>query len=83
MKLSNTVLTVPAAPASITITPIAPNVCGARRYRYAAPALPAAGATTTAASGYVWAFVGTLGANATIDSGTVNSQVITVQPTSS
>ncbi len=77
-KLTNILLTVPAAPASITITPIVTNVCGAKRYRYAAPALPAATTTKGAATGYQWAFTGTLGSNAVIDSGTVNSQVIMV-----
>lgn len=77
-KLTNILLTVPAAPASITITPIVTNVCGAKRYRYAAPALPAATTTKGAATGYQWAFTGTLGSNAVIDSGAVNSQAIMV-----
>jgi len=75
-KLNNTLYTVPTAPASITITPIVTNICGAKRYRYAAPALPASTTTAVAATGYIWQFKGVLGA--TIDSGTVNSRVITV-----
>jgi hypothetical protein len=75
-KLLNTLFTVPTAPATITITPIVINVCGAKRYRYAAPALPAATTTTVGASGYIWAITGVLGAR--IDSGNIGSQVITV-----
>ena len=75
-KLINTLFTVPAAPASITITPIETKLCGAKRYRFTAPVLPIATTTTVAATGYVWAFTGVLGAS--IDSGTVNSKVITV-----
>jgi len=82
MKLSNTLLATPAAPASITITAVAPSVCGAKVYRYAAPALPGATATVTAATGYVWSFTGSLGSNASIDSGDVNSRVIRVVYTS-
>jgi peroxiredoxin family protein len=82
VKLSNTALNVPAAPTAITITAIQTNVCGARIYRYAAPALPAATATTTAAIGYEWSFTGPLGTDATIDSGDVNSRIIVVSYTS-
>ena len=78
-KLSNTLLSVPAAPASLTITAIQTNVCGAKIYRYAAPSLPAATTTSVAATGYVWSFTGTLGANAILDSGTISSQVIRVK----
>jgi len=75
-KLINTLFTVPAAPASITITPIVTNVCVGKRYRFTAPSLPIATTTTVAASGYQWVFTGVLGAS--IDSGDVNSKVITV-----
>jgi hypothetical protein len=74
-KLTNTALNVPAAPASITITSVAQNVCGARRYRYTAPALPAPTTTTGVATGYVWDFVGAL--SATVDSGSLTSRVFT------
>ena len=77
-KLTNTAITVPAAPASITVTAVSSNVCGARVYTYAAPALPAATATAGAATGWLWSFTGTLGANAQIIAGDVNSQTITV-----
>ena len=82
LKLSNAALNVPLAPTSITITAIAPSVCGAKVYRYAAPNLPLATTTAGAATGWVWSFTGTLGANASIDSGDVNSQKIVVRYTS-
>jgi hypothetical protein len=82
LKLTNTAITVPAAPASITITPVTITVCGNRVYRYAAPALVGATATAGAASGWLWSFTGTLGANAVIDSGDASSQVIRVKFTS-
>ena len=81
-KLSNTALNPPAAPSAITITPVSATTCGARVYRYAAPTLPLATTTTGAATGYVWSFTGTLGANATIDSGDAGSRVILVRYTS-
>ncbi len=85
-KLSNTVLAVPAAPTGISITAVSPSTCGAKIYRYRAPSITtamAAGTTTVApVTGYLWSFKGTLGANAVVDSGTVNSQVILVKYTS-
>jgi len=80
-KLSNTLFTVPAAPTSITITPILTNVCVGKRYRFTAPSLPIATSTTVAANGYKWIFTGVLGAS--IDSGDANSKVITVTFSSS
>jgi hypothetical protein len=84
-KLSNVALAVPAAPTALTITAVAPSVCGAKVYRYAAPAITTALATGTATvapvTGYLWSFTG-LGTNAVIDSGDVNSQVIRVSYTS-
>jgi len=85
-KLMNKVLLKPAAPSSITITALSTNVCGNRVYRFSAPALPAAVytelATITAATGYLWSFVGSFGSNAVIDSGTINSRKIRVVFTS-
>ncbi len=82
-KLTNVATAVPVAPTSLTITAIETNVCGARKYRYAAPStVPAATATLAAPTGWLWSFTGTLGNNAFIDSGDVNSQVITVTFTS-
>ena len=84
LRLTNTLLTAPLAPASITVTPInLANTCGNRVYRYAAPALAPATATAGAATGWLWSFTGTLGENATIDSGDVSSRVIVVRYTSS
>jgi hypothetical protein len=82
-KLSNTLLAAPAAPASITIA-IKADVCNARKYRYIAPSpLPVATATAGAASGYLWSTpTGTVGSTGTIDSGSVNSSIITVTYTS-
>jgi len=80
-KLTNVVTTAPIAPTAVTITSVSPTACGARVYRYSAPALPAATATAAGATGYEWAFTGTLGANATIDSGDVNSRTILVRYT--
>ena len=81
-KMSNLKLNVPTAPASITIQAIQTNVCGARKYRYIAPNLPAATTTAGAATGYVWSFVGTLASTMTIDSGSLTSQKLTVTFTS-
>jgi len=78
LKLSNTLLNPPSAPASIVVTPLQTNVCGLRIYRYSAPELPAASTSTVAATGYLWSFTGTLGANASIDSGSLNSREIRV-----
>jgi hypothetical protein len=84
-KLSNIAIVPPAAPAAITITPMIVNECGLRVYRYSAPALPGSSVAATgavaAATGYQWSFTGTLGANATIDSGEVNSRTIVVRYT--
>jgi len=81
-KMSNTKLSAPAAPTAITITGIQTNVCGERKYRYSAPALPAASTTAGVATGYVWELKGTLGLNATIDSGSLTSRTFTVTYTS-
>jgi len=81
-KLTNTVLTVPSAPASITITAIQTNVCANRIYRYTAPVLPVATTTASAATGYVWSFVGTLGTNAVVDSGSLTSRIVRMKFTS-
>jgi uncharacterized protein (TIGR02145 family) len=80
-KLTNAVLSVPAVPASITITPVLTNVCSGKLYRYTAPALPIATTSATAATGYQWSFTGNLGSNAVIDSGDASSKVILVRYT--
>jgi hypothetical protein len=57
--------TLPTLPSSITATAVVNNVCGARVYRYAAPALP------VGATGYNWQLPtgSSLALSATLDSG--------------
>jgi hypothetical protein len=82
-KLTNTLLGTPLAPASITIQTKS-DLCNARTYRYIAPAtLPLATSAVGAATGYLWSTpTGTVGSTGTIDSGNVNSRIITVTYTS-
>jgi hypothetical protein len=65
--------TVPAAPASLTATLVS-DVCGARVYRYTAPALPLGSATATAATGYTWTLPtgSAVATSATLDSGVLS-----------
>jgi hypothetical protein len=79
LKLTNTLLGAPLAPASITITKITDSACGKPRYRYTAPVLPVATTTAMAARGYLWLFVGTLGSTAVVDSGSLTSRIFTVK----
>jgi hypothetical protein len=81
-KLTNTALTAPVAPLSLTVTPIVTNVCGNRIFRYSVPNLPIGTTGVAPATGYLWSFTGALGSNAVIDSGTLTSQVIRVLYTS-
>lgn len=79
IKLTNTLLSVPAAPASISIA-LVRDACGARVYRYIAPALTAATATSTAAIGYIWSLpTGPVGSTGTLDSGTLSSRIIRIK----
>jgi hypothetical protein len=78
IKMTNRQLKAPSTPSSIIINTIETNICGQRRYRYSAPSLPDANSISGAATGYVWDFIGTLGSNAVIDSGSLNSQKFTV-----
>jgi hypothetical protein len=78
-KLTPTLTLPPPAPASITITAVSPNNCGARIYRYAAPNLSSGSASVAPATGYEWLLKGNLSLSAVIDSGTENSQVILVK----
>ena len=81
-KLTNTSLGVPAAP-TVTVTPVDAYACGARKYRYSASALPVASTTVGEATGWLWTLAdGAVGSTGTIDSGSVNSQVIVVSYTS-
>jgi hypothetical protein len=79
LKFSIPKLNAASVPASIRITAVSTNICGAKVYRYAAPNLPAPTTTAATATEYEWKFVGSLGANAIIDSGTINSQIIRVR----
>ena len=73
-----TALAAPAAPATVTQTLVS-DVCYARTYRFAAPALVAATTTAGAATGWDWSFVGTLsGLGYTVDSGSLSSQVVRI-----
>jgi hypothetical protein len=81
-KLTITAMKVPAAPLTFTGIAVKGSSCGARTYRITAPSLPTATSTLPAATGYVWSFVGNLSNYITIDSGTVNSQVIIIRCTS-
>jgi hypothetical protein len=81
-KLTNAALNTPAAP-TVTVTAVQTNVCGARKYRYTASALPAASTTVGAATGWLWTLAdGAVGSTGTIDSGSVISKVIVVSYTS-
>lgn len=82
VKFSVPNLSVPLAPVSIKITPVAPSACGARIYRYSAPILPAGTTALALPTGYEWSFTGALGLNAVIDSGTLYSKEILVRYTS-
>jgi hypothetical protein len=64
---------VPAAPASLTATLVS-DVCGARVYRYTAPALPVGSATAAAATGYTWTLPtgSAVATSATLDSGVLS-----------
>jgi hypothetical protein len=73
LKLTNAALTnTTAVPASITVALVG-NVCSARVYRYTASAL------TGNATGYQWSFVGKLGTNAVVDSGSLTSRIVKVK----
>ena len=71
-KLINEVLTVPIAPAYISSVLLVNN-CGEKVYRYTTPAFVAP------AKGYVWTMAIASNATATIDSGSVNGQVLIVR----
>ena len=71
----------PAKPASITIAIVDTTICGGRKYRYTAPALPAATAVYAAATGYIWTLPTTT-IGAVLDSGSLTEKVIVVSYTS-
>ena len=74
--LTNVKVSVPAAPASITVNALSVLNC-TPRYRYIAPVLPAASTTASAATGWEWSFTGTLGANFVVDSGSLSTRIVT------
>jgi hypothetical protein len=78
-RLTNIALNPPLAPSSIKITPIQTNVCDARIYRYAAPALPNATSVNAQATGYTWSFTGALAQSMQIDSGSLESATLVVR----
>ena len=82
-KLSNTLLSTPTTPASITISPVLTNVCSGKQYRFTAPSLPTATSSVAAVNERIWSFTGSLGSNAVIiDSSADNMQWILVSFTS-
>ena len=82
IKLTNAILYLPPTP-SIYVTYVQASICGARKFRYSAPALSTATAVSAAATGWLWSLpVGPVGSTGRIDSGTVNSQTIVVVYTS-
>jgi hypothetical protein len=72
-KLTNANLTAPSVPTSISISLVS-DVCGARIYRYAAPALPLATTTAMAATGYEWSLPtgSAVATSASLDSGVMS-----------
>jgi hypothetical protein len=55
------------------------NDCGARVYRYTAPLLPVATASTAAPTGYAWTMpIGPLGSLGTLDSGSLSGKTIRI-----
>jgi hypothetical protein len=68
-KLTNTAMSLPTTPGTITSTLLVNN-CGEKIYRYTAPALVAP------ATGYAWSTFITTRSNAVLDSGSVDGQVI-------
>jgi hypothetical protein len=76
LKFSVPKISPPLSPSAITITPLSIGTCGAKVYRYAMPLVTAGTTSNAAATGYAWEFIGTLSANAIIDSGTLNSRII-------
>jgi len=64
---------VPAAPVITLVS----DVCGARVYRYSTATLLSSGtATAPATTAYAWSFIGTLGSNAVLDSGSLDGRVV-------
>lgn len=81
LKINIAALNTPAAPASVTITPIITNICGQRTYRLAMPTAPLPGANTASANGYFWTLTGNVALNCVVDSGSLNSRVLVIRYT--
>jgi len=82
LTLSHAAVLPPVAPGSITMTKIS-DVCGARVYRYTAPALAAQTSSNAPATGWRWTMpTGTLGSTGVLVAGTLTSQTIDIMYTS-
>jgi hypothetical protein len=78
LKITNTILNPPLAPASITMT-LVQNDCGERIYRYTAPVLPSATTVNGVANGYDWTMpFGPLGNLGSLDSGSLSGRTIRI-----
>jgi hypothetical protein len=81
LKINLTALNVPAAPTSITITPLITNICGQRKYRCIMPIMPNATTTNGAATGYLWTLTGNVATYGVIDSGSLTSRIMVLKYT--
>jgi hypothetical protein len=81
LKINLTALNVPAAPTSITITPLITNICGQRKYRCTMPLMPSATTTSGAATGYLWTLTGNVVTYGVIDSGSLTSRIMVLKYT--
>jgi hypothetical protein len=81
LKINLTALNAPAAPTSITITPLITNICGQRKYRCTMPLMPNATTTNGAATGYLWSLTGNVATYGVIDSGSLTSRIMVLKYT--
>lgn len=81
LKINLTALNVPAAPTSITITPLSTNICGQRKYRCIMPIMPNATIINGAATGYLWTLTGNVATYGVIDSGSLTSRIMVLKYT--
>ncbi len=79
LKINLTALNVPAAPSSITITPLITNICGQRKYRCIMPLMPNATIINAAATGYLWTLTGNVATYGVIDSGSLTSRIMVLK----
>jgi hypothetical protein len=80
LGLINTASFIPLKPAGMTVDLVSDD-CGARVYRYSAPAIASVNNLSyTAATGYVWSMpIGALGSTGVLDSGSLSSQTILIK----